>query len=159
MFLEKNKLEILRNRNKGREIERRKELEDKEATLAKLTEEEEKSRNNVYDEAKKAKTAQCLMDQSCKKLGSTSCDSCVHREGSLGHCKTWNEELPCVKWNTTCTKFERSCEKYENLCTNETMVCYEYGQECIEKAPTVCQLWTDDCTSEPVGYAFEKNVW
>ena len=153
-------MELYRNRTKEREIKQRQELEEKEATLEKLTALEEESRNKVYDEANRASTAQCLMDQSCKKLANVPCNSCVHREGSLGPCKSYAKELPCVKWNTTCATFDNVCAKHENFCKNETMVCYEWGQECLEKAPVVCESWTEICPAGSMaGWAFDKKEW
>merc|ERR1711971_900249 len=100
------------------------------------------------------------MDQSCKKLASVPCNSCVRREGSLGPCKTLAKELPCMKWNTTCATFENVCAKHENFCKNETMVCYDWGQECVERAPSVCESWTKTCPAGSMaGYAFDKKEW
>ena len=129
-FLEKEKLERYRNRTKEQEIEHRRELEKQEETLKELKLQEEVSRNQVYAEANKASTAQCLMDAGCNRPGSSPCNSCISREASIGNCTKWKEELPCVKWATKCRKYQSVCAEEETVCKKYLDICKEHEWQC-----------------------------
>ena len=158
-FLEKEKLERYRNRTKEQEIEHRRELEKQEETLKELKLQEEVSRNQVYAEANKASTAQCLMDAGCNRSGSSPCNSCVYRESYSGNCTKWKEELPCVKWTTKCRKYQSVCAEEESVCKKFADVCKEHVRECKKEVPRSCLKYEKTGCANERGWAYDANVW
>ena len=114
-----------------------KELED-------LKKEEKKLRKEMYENAEKAKSAQCLMEsidgEECRGQGNQVCENVVNQKGyETDIClERSNSSRQCEAYEMTCLESKDNCVEWKEYCKREELVCYQSNRTCIEWGDPIC---------------------
>ena len=112
--------------------------------LEELKKEEKKLRTEMYENAEKAKSAQCLMEsrdgEECRGQGNQVCENVVNQKGlETDIClERSNTSRQCELYEMTCLEYDDVCVEWEDYCKREELVCYQANKTCIEYGPPIC---------------------
>jgi len=151
---EKKKLEMLQNatERKKNKLEEKSQSEKEKYEL--LKDKEDKSRTALYEAAKKAGAASCLMDENCSSRGSRPCNSCQYKEAYIRKdgkgeaiClepteKCIEEKRTCKTQGERCAKTEMRCVAHDTICPNPKTICLEYGTPTCKDFKQECKKYT-----------------